>query len=116
MATCAWQILPQADVTTEISDRAVELLTSWRASGAVPGVAHVDEWTGPLYLSYRYEWHSPDAQNPVEHTGTTVYECPGAVPLTQAPTDWAFVGASVALAASVGAFLWALHGAGRLRA
>jgi hypothetical protein len=114
---CAWQILPDADVTSEISARASELLSVWRATpSAVPGVTSSEEWTGPLYLSYRYEWHPPDAQNPDTHTGTTVYECPGAVrPAGQAGVDWAFVGASAALAVTLGAFFLALHKTSRVR-
>jgi hypothetical protein len=86
-----WKILAQHEVSGAISARAVSLLHQWRAdASAVPGVTRVDE-DGVLtdgttqLLSYRYEMHPPDAQNPAEHTGTTVYYCPLAVPPPAAP-------------------------------
>jgi hypothetical protein len=74
-----WVIMPQGKVTEAISNRAVALLHQWRGDPtAVVGQTHSEEWTGIFFCDYRFEMHPPDFQNPVEHTGVTVFYCPKA--------------------------------------
>jgi len=68
--------LPDSKVTQAIRARAVALLQQWRAGNFPVGSTNSEETTSGLSLDYRYEWHLPDFQNPVKHTGVTVYYCP----------------------------------------
>ena len=72
-----YTLLPDAKVTQAISARAVALLQQWRGGNFPVGSTNSEETTSGLSLDYRYEWHPPDFQNPVKHTGVTVYYCAG---------------------------------------
>jgi hypothetical protein len=109
-------ILPQAKVTGAISDRAVALLQQWRAAGAAVGSTNDIETTSGILCDYRFEWHPPDANNPVEHTGVTVYYCAGggnpsagplapssSPPVSSAPPSPSPAGSSGATSTSAGA-------------
>jgi len=77
LCPAGYVLLPDSKVTPAISSRAVALLQQWRSGNFPVGSTDSQETTSNLALDYRYEWHPPDFQNPVRHTGVTVYYCPG---------------------------------------
>lgn len=82
-----WVLMPQHLVTPAITARAVALLHEWRASGMPVGATDSVEWTGAFLCDYRFEMHPPDFNNPVPHTGVTVFYCPKAVKAPPAPPE-----------------------------
>jgi hypothetical protein len=66
-----WQLMPQADVTAEMTAWAVAILDD---PATYPMFATATMTFGTLTVLARVEWHPPDFQDSVVHRGVTLYE------------------------------------------
>jgi hypothetical protein len=66
-----YQLMAQADVTTDMTTWAVMILDD---PATYPMFATAMRTFGALDVLARVEWHSPDFQNAVVHRGVTLYE------------------------------------------
>ena len=65
-----WQLMPQADVTPDMTTWAVDILHD---PGTYPMFASTTQTFGTQLVMARVEWHPPDFQNSVVHRGVTLY-------------------------------------------
>ena len=66
-----WQLMPQADVTPDMTTWAVMILND---PTTYPMFSTTTMYFGTLDVLARVEWHPPDFQNNAVHRGVTLYE------------------------------------------
>jgi hypothetical protein len=66
-----WKLVPQAEVTPEMTDWAVAILHD---AVTYPMFSTTMKTFGTLTVLARVEWHPPDFQNGAVHRGVTLYE------------------------------------------
>jgi hypothetical protein len=66
-----WQVMPQADVTPDMTTWAVAILDD---PVTYPMYSTTLRTFGSLTVMARVEWHPPDFQNSTVHRGVTLYE------------------------------------------